>query len=299
MKKNNNKGMSLIEIIVSILIISIASMILLESFFAITNLIGNSNRYDLATDEQLASLVGGMTNNTITLTTEQKETIIMVEGATEPISVMGEYVVANGIDKDISLKNFITLKKDTDSYQETLVQLQEIYNETKDMTAERKNEYLSSLEQKTGIATGLTCLTGARNDELRVFYYLQYGHREIEKEVIEECNKVYDMMHPTPIPGLHEAKAKIGERRMYLKPYFIEATKEFILCGGFVDDFAQEGWKTNIIYDQIDMCFYYKVFPATSTGSNQESDYVLTKTTSLMELRTELHGTGWQKITAK
>lgn len=298
MKKLDNKGMTLIESVAAILVIVIASTILLESFSAVTKIIGNTNTRDLATDQQLASLVGGTTNEGITLTTEQLETVIMVEGSTSPIIVTGDYVKASGIDTDVALQNFEITKKSNDMYEQMLEQARAIYEDTKNLTATQKNEYLNKLEQQAGIDTSLKCLTGIRNDELRVFYYLLYGHPTLDTDVVAECNKIFDKTHSKAGQNTKEAKAKIGTRTLYLKPYFIEKSKEYVLYGVFTEGIDTEGWRTVIIYDEVDKSLYYKTFP--SNGGDIGSYYGLTSITSLLTLRGELHSNnGWERLTAK
>lgn len=308
MKKLDNKGMSLVEVVMAILIVSIASVLLVQSLSTVTRLISEADLRTRTTNDQLNALVGSKVNEGVEVTSTEKDVVINAEGLFRPITVIGNYEVATSSNEsEVSIHNFTANENREDIYQKMLSNAKLIYKETKDMTADQKREYLARLEAKAGITTGAGMATGIRNDELRVFYYLLHGFPLVKKEIIAECNDIFDKGHPNASPTSNEGKQKIGDKDMYWKVYYPDKSEppgNFILYAVGSDGINKE-WATSLVYNEIDRSLYYKIFPVPehswqTTGSTIELSQYGSSTTGFLTLQADLQDeTKWQKLKHK
>lgn len=305
----NNKGMSLVEVVMAILIISLASVLLVQSLSTVTTVISKADRRSHVTNEQLSALVGSQDSERVTIVEQDKEVVITAEGLTSPIKIDGTYQEASSNEnEEVKLRTFTAIEKREDMYQKMLSNSKKVYDETWELTAAEKLIYLKQLEEKAGITTGMTPATGIRNDELRVYYYLKYGFPPVKQEIIDECNKIFDQTHPNASPTSNEGKEKIGNRQMFWKVYYLDKSVnkgDAILYGVYTNNINQDGWKTSLVYNAADGNVYYKIFPVPSESWNTSgSSIVLTEygnsLTGLLRLQNELTDTTkWKKLRNK
>ena len=105
----NTKGMTLIEVIISLLIISTASLIIVVGFVTALNLFTDSNHYKDVTNKQQKALVDEENKDTdIDVDDTLANYSITVNESGNPIIVNGTYKKATSKTyKDVNLSNFI------------------------------------------------------------------------------------------------------------------------------------------------------------------------------------------------
>ena len=105
----NTKGMTLIEVIISLLIISTASLIIVVGFVTALNLFTDSNHYKDVTNKQQKALVDEENKDTdIDVNDTLANYSITVNESGHPIIVNGTYKKATSKTyKDVNLSNFI------------------------------------------------------------------------------------------------------------------------------------------------------------------------------------------------
>ena len=105
----NTKGMTLIEVIISLLIISTASLIIVVGFVTALNLFTDSNHYKDVTNKQQKALVDEENKDTdIDVNDTLANYSITVNESGNPIIVNGTYKKATSKTyKDVNLSNFI------------------------------------------------------------------------------------------------------------------------------------------------------------------------------------------------
>lgn len=290
--KIDNRGMTLLELIIALFIITLASIILITGLSTSTKVIQESHQYKNATNEQLASLTKQKAEEDVRVENKQDSIIVSIDG--KQITIDGVLQTTSSKNfKDVSLTSFVIKDTKVNRYQEYYYKMIELFNKIKGMSKEQGQAYLEELKQESGISTDYLYSGWLRNDDFRVFAYLYAGFIEIDQEVIDECNTIYDGTHnPTNIYS-PEAKARFGDKKMFIKPYRIEmgndATDVLIMCAVPTNDLSTDQWRTSLIYNPSDESWYYKVFPA---GDSAVESYL-----QLSSLKSE--GVTWSVLQAQ
>ena len=272
----NNKGMTLVEEIVALAIISIASLIMLVGFSTAANVFADSTRYKDITNKQYAALLGNEnTDKDINVSNEDAKVIIKVA------------------DKVITVKtnqSNATSKKDSQTMLSKL-NFNNINLSNTPQTVANCNDFLDSVLSFTTIkqfdewiaeqGIDVASYNGQykNNDCYRYYYYNRYGaaHLTLEQDIINECNRIFDEVHQTAT-NQNEKKARIGDKTLYIKPYFcggiwqvgIDSEDGYFLMASELPGISGgTQWRTNLIYARGS--WYYKVF---AFGTSDQNSYV-------------------------
>lgn len=201
----NTKGMTLIEVIISLLIISTASLIIVVGFVTALNLFTDSNHYKDVTNKQQKALVDEENKDTdIDVDdTLANYSITITEGST-PIVVNGTYKKATSKTyKDVNLSNFIPsiqiseTVKGRNIYKNYCKMMQEFSNYLKEQGV-TSNDKLFEGKTKEYIKEWMMQKTGANKSDfitnLPKLYASIYPDIELDSllEVIGTYNKDFD-----------------------------------------------------------------------------------------------------------
>ena len=132
--KINNKGMTLIEVVVSLLILSTASLIMVTGFTTAINTFSDANSYKNAANKEKKALLTGETEGTsVYLDQQDAKYVITVDNGSSPFEVKGKYKKATvGSENNVSLSNFEIGTDDTRKakavYTNTATLLDDLYN---------------------------------------------------------------------------------------------------------------------------------------------------------------------------
>lgn len=299
--KIDNQGMTLLELVMALFIVTLASIILITGLSTTTKVIQESHQYKNATNDQVASLSKQKEEDTVTIEEKQESIVVTIDGKQIAIEGTLQSALSSNF-KDLSMSNFVIKDKKTNSYQIYYNQMIELFNTIKTMTKEQGQSYLEELKQQSGIAIEYFYSGWLRNDDFRVFAYLHSGFIEIDQDIIEECNAIYDTTHAPTNNYSPEAKARFGNKKMYIKPYRIEigneASDALLMCAVATDDLSTDQWRTSLIYNPKDESWYYKVFPVGSDeGSYIQLSSLKNAGVTWTVLQAQLQDpTQWQKL---
>lgn len=272
----NNKGMTLIEEIVALAIISIASLIMLVGFSTAANVFADSTQYKNITNKQYAALLGNEnTDKDINISNENAKVTIKVGDKVITVKASQSSATSTKDSQTVLSKlNFNNIN--LSNTPQTIANCDEFLGEVLSFTSKDKfDEWL--LEQGVEADSYTGWYKG--NDGYRYYYYNRYGqtHLTLEQEVIDECNKIFDEVHQTATNQL-EKKARIGDKTLYIKPYFcggifggnISIEDGYFLMASELSGISGGSqWKTSLIYARGS--WYYKVF---ALGENNQNSYV-------------------------
>lgn len=234
----NTKGMTLIEVIISLLIISTASLIIVVGFVTALNLFTDSNHYKDVTNKQQKALVDEENKDTdIDVNDTLANYSITVNESGNPIIVNGTYKKATSKTyKDVNLSNFIPkiqineAVKGRNIYKNYCKMMQEFSNYLKEQGV-TSNDKLFEGKTKEYIKEWMKQKTGANKSDfitnLPKLYASIYPDIELDSllEVIGTYNKVFDK-----------------EKYKYITPcmYISDSTRENLTYKDFFED---EGYK--------------------------------------------------------
>lgn len=305
MKINNKKGMTLVEMVMAIAIISIASLLLFTGLSTATKIIAQSHQLKEATNSQLASLVKHEAETGITM--EEKESAMTLKVDGKEIVIDGTLLTAKSDESDtVMLSQFTVENTSISVYQQAYLDTIALFNELLVMSNSERVAYFNELKQSSGIDISYNYTGWMRNDDFRAFIYLKIGFIPLEDKIIEECNTIFDRDHALAGQHSSEAKAKLGDSKYYLKPYRIEAgddAKEMMIMAAVgSNDLSTDGWRTSLLYNPDDQCWYYKVF---ASGNGNVDSYIQLSSLKAQGitwsvLKAQLQDpTKWQKLTFK
>lgn len=105
----NNRGMTLIEVVISLLIVSTASLIMVIGFNTTINMFSSANSYKNSVDDEVSALKGDLQiKDNLTKTTESAKYIIEDDNYVE---VIGELSKVSSNDDKSSLSLFEIVDK--------------------------------------------------------------------------------------------------------------------------------------------------------------------------------------------
>lgn len=284
----NKKGMSLVEVVIAIAILSIGAAVMYSGFTTIAKMMVDSKVYTENVNDQLSAL-NGKVENGVTLNTSEEEvkvTIRFEEGDKKDfVEISSSLIVATS---DVDTVNTLNLKRldfdeveeksDIDEYLDSITGF---LNKIGVMTDAERIAHFKELEKDSGYS--FSAKYQFDNNNLLLAHYLSEfkdGYPSISRDLIEKCNTIYDVDHPNPTPGQHEANARLGDDEYYMHTYFANAGKlhEFIMekkgkvkteeLYNFLFTFADTkqgyyslGWASSLCYNPHDKSWYYKRFP--------------------------------------
>lgn len=230
----NTKGMTLIEVIISLLIISTASLIIVVGFVTALNLFTDSSHYKDVTNKQQKALVDEENKDTdIDVDDTLANYSITVNESGNPIIVNGTYKKATSKTyKDVNLSNFIPsiqiseTVKGRNIYKNYCKMMQEFSNYLKEQGV-TSNDKLFEGKTKEYIKEWMMQKTGANKSDfitnLPKLYASIYPDIELDSllEVIGTYNKDFDK-----------------EKYKYITPcmYISDSTRENLTYKDFFED---------------------------------------------------------------
>ena len=175
----NTKGMTLIEVIISLLIISTASLIIVVGFVTALNLFTDSNHYKDVTNKQQKALVDEENKDTdIDVDDTLANYSITITEGSKPIVVNGTYKKATSKTyKDVNLSNFIPsiqiseTVKGRNIYKNYCKMMQEFSNYLKEQGV-TSNDKLFEGKTKEYIKEWMMQKTGANKSDFMQVYTL-------------------------------------------------------------------------------------------------------------------------------
>ena len=182
----NTKGMTLIEVIISLLIISTASLIIVVGFVTALNLFTDSNHYKDVTNKQQKALVDEENKDTdIDVDDTLANYSITVNESGNPIIVNGTYKKATSKTyKDVNLSNFIPKIQINEA-----VKGRNIY---KNYCTIMEN-FSTYLKQK-GVASNDKLFEGKTNEYIKEWMMQKTG--ESKSDFITNLPKLYASIYP-------------------------------------------------------------------------------------------------------
>lgn len=280
----NKKGMTLVEMVVTIAILAIAGTILVAGFASVISHMGNATLVKNTSNEVFSSIE----SNAMGDATQQEGTIrfhfasgdvwedqIYLTSIKKPIDGMDSY--------QVELKKYSTDNADGNTTKTFYEMVKASYHRWSNISAhERQTQYTSKREELLAEGFQITNedVRWITNDAFRwiftVFDLEGSGFPEIDREVIAKCNAIYEKNNPLFLNN----KIYYGDKKVYMKPYLLVKKGYPILyavpelSGSEVVE--QNGWRTSLIYNPEDQHWYYKVFHATSNQDDLNSYYNLT-----------------------
>lgn len=202
--KRNKQGMTLIEVIVSLLILSTASLIMVTGFVTAMNVFNSSNKYKNIVNDEESVLNGEKRVATdVYVEKEKAKYSIVVNENDTPIEVSGTYRKATTEDNEAILSVFE--KKDDDTKKARIVYKNycKMMTELRAFLKQNKvygTSYLDGHACKSAIVKWVKEKTGKTVQEFNIventqkLYNLVYSESELETipEIVKKTNVSYD-----------------------------------------------------------------------------------------------------------
>lgn len=285
----NKKGMTLVEMVVTIAVFSIASLILITGFSTVIKYMGE------------ASAIKNTSNEVYTLIESEESEAITSENVNIKITLENDV-----IDDRISLKTAEkSIHNDADSYKVKLSKLNKkivfidpaktFYEEVKatleDCLDIDNIKWYSNYNGKLYILWGQGVskedypeLTNKymSNDIFRRYFYVMNldftAYPKVDQEIINKCNEIFDEMHendPLSVKNnVYKAKLEnldIAQTKnvFYMKPIYMQDKKFAFLTAECqsTTPLTWDIWRTRLIYNPDDEHWYYKVFTYENLAS--------------------------------
>ncbi len=201
----NNKGMTLIEVVVSLLILSTASLIMAMGFTTAINTFTDANAYKNAVNENNKVLETDATEGTnVSINKKSAKYSITVKNGEAPIEVKGELKKAtNQSTKDVTLSSFVNGKPDETSkaynvYDNYCTMMENLYdylqqhktwNDDAPMNDSKIKQAINAWLKEQGIQTKVNDII----TNLPALYNVLYDGTEINdlKDEIEKVNSSF------------------------------------------------------------------------------------------------------------
>lgn len=295
--------MTLVEMIVTVLVFSIAALILATGFSTVIRYMGEAALIK-NTGNEVYSIIESEKDKSIT---NKKVNIkITIEDESKNKSIIEDDINMNIAEKKISEEanaykiRFTKLSKDEVYVDTTLT----FYEEVKAIMNGMSKPGLDLLNGKGGynelyeklVAENANCIeyvktinsmTGFGNTSF-VYYYMVVGREgkaypTLNDKIVEKCNEIFEETKG----ALSEEKSKsikFGNNAVYMKPLYIpnmlnyenELGKGFVLLVADTQPYnpqVEGQWKTRLIYVPGEDSWYYKIY----TKPVGEPDYLTSK----------------------
>lgn len=284
----NKKGMTLVEMVVTIAILAIAGTILVAGFTSVISHMGNAALIKNTSNEVFSSMEANATEDA----TSKEGTIrfhfsagntfedkIQISTIKKPIDGMGSY--------QVELKKYGNDNTYIDATKTFYEMVKSSYAKWSNLSSqERQNQYTSKRSEliDNGFKIPFEDVYRITNDSFRwifTVFDLEGGtFPKVDQAVIEKCNAIYEKNNPSFLSN----SAYYGDKDVYVKPYLLVKKGYPILYA--VPTFSgsevtnPKEWHTSLIYNPEDRHWYYKVFRATSNQDSLNSYYDLTRFTN-------------------
>lgn len=223
----NNKGMSLVEEIVALAIISLASLIMLVGFSTAANVFADSTKYKNITNEQYQVLLNKDYNSENVILSENMANATIKVGA-NTFTVEGKQRKATSNKEMLSAFEFEINNDVTENQGNTDKTLSNIDNYIKEVAGlKNEGDFLTWLKDKKGIIVPPEEAYGNSDTNNSNFYqhYYYYAHGksylQLEQNIIDECNRIFDSVHQNATDE-NEKSMRIGDKKLYIKPVFCD-----------------------------------------------------------------------------
>lgn len=223
----NNKGMSLVEEIVALAIISLASLIMLVGFSTAANVFADSTKYKNITNEQYQVLLNKNYNSENVILSENMTNATIKVGA-NTFTVEGKQRKATSNKEMLSAFEFETYNDVTENQGNTDKTLSNIDNYIKEVAGlKNEGDFLTWLKDKKGINVPPEEAYGNSDTKNSNFYQHYYyyaqgkSYLQLDQNIIDECNRIFDSVHQNATDE-NEKSMRIGDKKLYIKPVFCD-----------------------------------------------------------------------------
>lgn len=185
----DNKGMTLIEVVVSLLILSTASLIMVMGFTTAIHTFSDANSYKNAVNEIKSALVKDQVSNTrVSIDDKSTKYVITENEGSTPIEVKGTLNKANSeVEDKVTLSSFKKGKSDDTR------KAYKVYNNYLKMMKEMET-YINSHYKMGTVLINNSRVTKAVNEWLRNEKNIQYD--VVTHDVITDLPKIYAVLYP-------------------------------------------------------------------------------------------------------
>lgn len=284
----NTKGMTLVEMIVTIAVFSIAALVLAAGFSTVIRYMGEASAIK-NTSNEVYSIIES--ENSKDVTYEEVDFKIYLNDGNNVDNKINRVIAEKGIsdDKDAYKVKYSKFSKNIGyvdaarTFYEQVVKEME-YCLANSANKEWVNTYVSAYEQyksklsypdnyspyskdKDKPANTLSWNEILTNDRFRLYIHLVLLKTEsfpiIDDEIINQCNIIYKQMHG------NSTKWALEDKTYYMKPYYFQTDKKVALIAETkYNPYDKDNWRVKLIYLEGD--WYYKVF---IEGGKEEDSY--------------------------
>lgn len=289
----NTKGMTLVEMIVTIAVFSIAALVLAAGFSTVIRYMGEASAIK-NTSNEVYSIIES--ENSKDVTYEEVYFKIQLSDGNNVDNKINRVVAEKGIsdDKDAYKVKYSKFTKEVGyvdtakTFYEQVVKEMEYcltnqdwinkyvktYDEYKSILSDKfkYTPYVVEEDAETGkkIETDVVNWTNWRylpNDRFRLYIHLVLLKNEsfpiIDDEIINQCNTIYKQMHP------NSKNWTLEDKPYYMKPYYFQSDKKVALIAETkYNPYDKDNWRVKLIY--LEGNWYYKVF---IEGAKEEDSY--------------------------
>lgn len=283
----NTKGMTLVEMIVTIAVFSIAALVLAAGFSTVIRYMGEANAIKNTSDEVYAMIESDDNKN---LTYEEIYFKIYLDDG-DVDNKISRVVAEKGIsnNKDAYKVKYMKFSKNV-GYVDSALTFYEQVKKSMNYILLNKNEgiktynkILSELKEQ-GIATvenfgQLSNWVTMRNDDFIEYFFVAelFGEHYplLDQKIVDKCNDLFEETKGL-LNDSKSASVKIGERKMYMKFIYIPDSSKpmiFLVADEYPYTPKVNQWKTRLIYNHEDESWYYKIHTATLEDRYSDLDY--------------------------
>lgn len=282
----NTKGMTLVEMIVTIAVFSIAALVLAAGFSTVIRYMGEASAIK-NTSNEIYSIIES--ENSKDVTYEEVDFKIYLNDGNNVDNKINRVIAEKGIsdDKDAYKVKYSKFTKEVGyidtakTFYEQVVKEME-YCLANSANKEWVNTYVSAYEQyksklsysdnyspyskdKDKPANTIVWNEILTNTKFRLYIHLVLLKTEsfpiIDDEIINQCNIIYKQMHPNSTTGALEDKP------YYMKPYYFQNDKKVALIAETkYNPYEQDSWQVKLIY--LEGNWYYKIFIEEDTKNS-------------------------------
>lgn len=221
----NNKGMSLVEEIVALAIISLASLIMLVGFSTAANVFADSTKYKNITNEQYQVLLNKNYNSENVILSENMANATIKVGA-NTFTVEGKQRKATSNKEMLSAFEFETNNDVTENQGNTDKTLSNIDNYIKEVAGfNKEDDFLKWIASKNEGNEPPKYGNSAtkKSNFYQHYYYYAHGqsYLQLDQNIIDECNRIFDSVHQNATDE-NEKSMRIGDKKLYIKPVFCD-----------------------------------------------------------------------------
>lgn len=287
----NTKGMTLVEMIVTIAVFSIAALVLAAGFSTVIRYMGEATAIKNTSNEVYESI---QSDTSTDVTYQEVYFKIQLSDGNNVDNKINRAVAEKGISDD---KDAFKVKYSKFLIEENYVDVALVFHKEIQKTMEylfkyeseaisNYNETLAQLKEKrVETVDGFTNFTNWPNlsNDIFINYFfvanqLGESYPKLNQEIIDECNKIFDETKGL----LNDDKTKsvrIGNKRMYMKFIYVPDNNNNSMVFLVADEFPYtpkvNQWRTRLVYNHEEECWYYKIHTATKDDSYSDAKYYL------------------------